>query len=330
MIVAADADFHAHEPGQTTWAETIGLWFAVPEERLYGNVYLLARPEVGATICAINAVQGHCREPYEVDFTDPRMHVPCPPSMADFTLDNGLSMRAERPPTDYRIRYQAESGACRLDLDLTGAMPAWDPHDPADNPLTAGHDTDLGLGDAWSRGHLDFVGRTRGELVLRGRRYAVDAMAGMDRSWGPRAELGRTAVSYLHVPFGEDLGAHLVMTVALDGGRVVYPSLRFGYVYDADGVSGVVAATMESEHRGLVPSATRITVTDARGRRLELVGEAVASAPWYTFSPAYATFQSLMRYELDGRVAHGLMSEVWGIEYLAARTSRHGRVAHQA
>lgn len=328
MIVAADADFHPHSPDQKTWAETIGLWFAVPEERLYGNVYLLARPEVGATICSVNAVQGHCREPYEVDFTDPRMHVPCPESMADFSLTNGLRMRAVGPPTDYRIEYRSESGACSLDLDLTGVMPAWDPHDPTDNPLAAGDDhVDLGLGDAWSKGHLDFVGRTRGELLLRGRRYAVDAMAGMDRSWGPRAELGLTAVSYLHVPFDEEFGVHLVMTVALDDGRVAYPSLRFGYVYDADGVHGVVEAAMSSDHDGLVPASTRITVTDARGRRFELVGEAVASAPWYTFSPAYATFQALMRYELDGRVAHGLMSEVWGIEYLAARTSKHGRLA---
>lgn len=98
-------------------------------------------------------------------------------------------------------------------------------------------------------------------------------------------------------------------------------------MYDAEGVFGIVDATMESEHRGLVPVATRIVLTDSRGRRLELRGDAVASAPWYTFSPAYATFQALMRYELDGRVGHGLVSEVWGIEYLAARTSRYGRLA---
>lgn len=324
MIVAADSDFHAHDAAQTTWAETIGLWFAVPEERIYGNVYVLARPEVGATICSINAVQGHRKEPYEVDFTDPRMHLPCPASMVDFTLENGLSVSTIRPPTDYRFRYRAESGTCSLDLDLVGCMPAWDPHDPTDNPLTVpdAH-TNLGLGDAWSRGHLDFVGRARGDLVLRGRHYEIDAMAGMDRSWGARAELGLIAISYLHVPFAESFGVHLVMTVALQDGHVSYPSVRFGYVYDERGVSGVVEATMTADHTGMVPSATRITVVDDRGRRVELVGRAVASAPWYTFSPAYATFQALMRYELDGRVAHGLVSEVWGIEYLAARASQH-------
>ena len=31
-----------------------------------------------------------------------------------------------------------------------------------------------------------------------------------------------------------------------------------------------------------------------------------------------------MHYELDGRHAYGLMSDIYGIEFLADRTSRHG------
>lgn len=325
MIVEDDADLHTHDPSDTTWTETIGFWFAVPDENLFGNVYLLARPEVGATICSINAVRGHRRLPHQVDFTDARMHVPCPASMSDFRLDNGLSVRVEDPPTGYRFRYEAQAGTCSLALDLVGSMPAWDPHDPAENPLLDdGKQADLGLGDVWSRGHLDFVGRVRGEIVLRGRRHEVDAMGAMDRSWGPRAELGLSAVSYLHVPFGEDLGLHLVVTAELDDdGTVSYPSMRFGYVYDSDGVTGLVEASMRTTHRDMVPVSTAISAVDARGRRFDLHGDAVASAPWYTFSPAYAAFQALMLYEWDGRTAFGLMSEVWGIEYLAQRSSRH-------
>ena len=203
MIVPADAEFHPNS-GDPTWAETIGFWFAVPEQELYGNVYVLARPNVGATISSVNVVSGHCRHPFAVDHTDPQMHVPCPPSMADFTLTSGLHVDVPKPPTTYHFDYESASGACRFELTLDAVMPAWDPHDPAENPLLEADPAhhDLGLGDAWSTGHLDFTGRVTGELELRGRRYPVASMGAMDRSWGPRAELGGSAISYLHVPYG--------------------------------------------------------------------------------------------------------------------------------
>jgi hypothetical protein len=203
-------------------------------------------------------------------------------------------------------------------------MPAWDPHDPAENPLLdAGHD-DLGFGDAWSTGHLDFTGRVTGELELRGTRYPVNSMGAMDRSWGPRAERGEQAMSYLHALFDDDFGIHLVTALDLDHGRGSYGPLRFGYVHDHGETIGIVDARLSASTTGLLATANHLIVTDARGRTFELHGASIAGAPWYTFSPAYVTFQSLMRYDLDGRVAHGVMSDVWGLEHLARRTSRHG------
>lgn len=323
MITAADAEFHPTLRSMTAWAETIGFWFAVPEAELYGNVYVQARPNVGATIAAVNVVQGINRLPYTVDFTDPHVHAPCPDSMLHFSLVNGLRVDVDDAPTGYRFRYRSLNGVCSFDLRLRGIMPAWDPHDPQDNPLLA-TSADLGLGDAWSGGHLDFIGHVAGELHLRGASYAVDSMAGMDRSWGRRTELGEAAISYLHLPFDDDVGIHLVMAADLVDDRLQYGPLRFGYVVDHGEVVGLVDASMTAEHTDLLPSANRISVTDARGRTWATEGTAVAAAPWYTFSPSYGTFQALMRYELDGRIGYGVMSEVLGIEYLAARTSRHG------
>ncbi len=59
------------------------------------------------------------------------------------------------------------------------------------------------------------------------------------------------------------------------------------------------------------------TVTDSTGRTITVRGFAIAGAPWYTFSPSYVTFQSLMHYELDGKHAYGLMADTYGIEFLA-------------
>ncbi|GAB3710554.1 DUF7064 domain-containing protein [Nocardiopsis oceani] len=329
MIGPKDAEFHKNDSSLTRWAESIGFWFAIPEERMYGNVYLLARPNVGATISSINVVQGINPEPFTADFTDPHMHTPCPPSMAKFELENGLSVDAYGPPTDYRFTYTSLNGVCEFDLDFTGCMAAWDPNDPAENPLlnVSNKHRDLGLGDAWAGGHLDYVGRVRGALRLRGKTYEVDAMGGFDRSWGTRTELGEAALTYLHIPFDEDFGIHLVMGMDLVDDDIVCAPLRFGYVYDRGKTYGITAATMEAEHVNMLPTSNRISVTDERGRTYEFIGVAKAATPWYTFSPSYLTNQALMRYEFDGRVAHGLMADVWGIEFLAARRSRHGRAA---
>ncbi|WP_067650443.1 DUF7064 domain-containing protein [Nocardia harenae] len=323
MIRPEDADLHPVDPALTTWTETIGFWFAIPEERIYGNVYVLARPNVGAAISSINVVQGMNRYPFTVDLTDPQMHCPCPDSMLDFQLQSGLRVEVPRPPNHYRFRYDNIAGSCSFDMTLDGAMPAWDVNDPAENPLLAA-DADHGLGDAWAGGHLDFLGRVRGELTLRGRSYRIDAMGGMDRSWGTRTELGRAAIAYIHIPFDEDLGIHLVTGVELVGGAAVYGPLRFGYVHEGDKVLGIVDATVTGSQQGLTPMHNEIAVTDTTGRTLTVRGTAIAAAPWYTFSPSYVTFQSLMHYELDGRHGYGLQADTYGIEFLADRTSRHG------
>lgn len=333
MIRPEDADLHPVDSSVTMWTETIGFWFAIPEEQIYGNVYVLARPNVGAAISSINVVQGLNRYPFTVDLTDPQMHCPCPDSMVNFTLTSGLQVDVPAPPNNYRFRYENIAGQCSFDMTLEGAMPAWDPNDPDENPLLSGPDEDhkdLGLGDAWAGGHLDFLGRVRGELTLRGRTYQIDAMGGMDRSWGTRTELGQAAISYIHIPFDEDLGIHLVTGVELVGGEVRYGPLRFGYVHEGDKVHGITSASVSGNQQGLSPFRNEITVTDSSGRSLTVRGSAIAAAPWYTFSPSYVTFQSLMDYELDGKHAYGLMADTYGIEFLADRTSRHGSLTSQS
>lgn len=327
MIRPEDADLHPVDRSLTTWTETIGFWFAIPDEQIYGNIYVLARPNVGAAISSINVVRGLNRYPFTVDLTDPQMHCPCPDSMLSFKLQSGLAVEVPEPPNNYRFAYENIAGTCSFDMTFDGAMPAWDPNDPNQNPLLAAPDgdhSDLGLGDAWAGGHLDFLGRVRGELTLRGRSYRIDSMGGMDRSWGTRTELGQAAIAYIHIPFDGDLGIHVVTGIELVNGEVVYGPLRFGYIHEGESVYGITAATVTGNQHELTPFQNEITVTDSTGRTLTVRGSAVASAPWYTFSPSYVTFQSLMHYELDGKHAYGLQADTYGIEFLADRTSRHG------
>ena len=56
-------------PKDCDWAETRFISFSIPEEQLFGNVYVLARPNVGAVISGVRIQKGFSRFPFEMDFT---------------------------------------------------------------------------------------------------------------------------------------------------------------------------------------------------------------------------------------------------------------------
>ena len=66
MVKEEDAEFHARDPKDYDWAETRFISFSIPEEQLFGNVYVLARPNVGAVISDITIQKGFSRFPYEI------------------------------------------------------------------------------------------------------------------------------------------------------------------------------------------------------------------------------------------------------------------------
>lgn len=327
MITAADSEFHERDPAESTWAETVVLIFSVPEAQIMGNAYILARPNIGVVCSSVILFQGINPNPYTIDFIDARMHLPCPPSFLDMKLDSGLTLKALEPPRDFQFTYQDTHGAASFDLNFRSVHEPFDTHDPNHNPLMAAGQDDMGYGDAWANGHLDVVGHITGDLELRGKQYKVDCYDGMDRSWGPREEWGGRAVTWLHIPFGEEFGLHIAVTMDLRDGRIVYDGLRFGYVYENGEMFGVVDARMEAERVNMMPVSNRVWVKDARGREFEFRGTAVAASPWYQFIPAYVCFHTLMRYEHEGKVAHAEMGDIFGMDWLGDRMSRHARAS---
>ena len=328
MITAQDSDFHSRDPSDRTWTETTFLPFAVPEEGIFGNAYVLARPNMGVAISSIVVTQGFCRQPYEMDFTDPQMHLPCPESFSKYTLENGLSVEATKAPTDYHLTYENALGACSFDLSFRGLHQPFDPHNPKENPLLT-TDTkqavDPRLGTAWMNGHFEVKGHITGELTLRGRRYKVDCYDGMDHSWGPRPELGERSVSWISLNFGEDLAFHLAVPMNIHNGEVTYDALRFGFVTDKGEVFGLLEASVQATRVDMMPMSNRIWIKDVRGREYEFFGTAVGGHPWYSFNPSHVCYQSLMRYQHGNRVGYGEFGDIFGLEYLAERMSRTGR-----
>jgi hypothetical protein len=333
MITPEDFDYHPSDPATTNWAETLVCVFSVPEAGILGNAYVLARPNVGAAISSVVVQSGFATHAHDMDFIDPQVHMPAPERFSDFVLPSGLALQVDDAPRDFSVQYESNTpGACSLDLRFQGISDPFDTHDAGQNPLVRADATvDTGLGDVWSTGHMDMVGHVTGELVLRGTRYAVDCYDGMDRSWGARAEIGTAAAAWIHVTLGPDFALHVAMALSIDDdGTVRYEAMRFGYVVQDGVLVGLTDASVTAARIDMVAVSNHIVATDAHGRRYEFRGTAVGGYPWHQFSPAYVCYQSLMRYESEGRVGYAEHGDVFGLEYLAQRRSPSGRAAARA
>ena len=338
MITAKDSDFHASDPANWRWTETTPLIFSVPEARILGNLYVAARPNLGVALSAVAVAQGFCRQPYEMDFSDAQMHLPCPKSFTKFTLDNGLGVEVTKPPTEYRFTYEYKlGGGCAFELHFRSLHAPFDANDPAHNPMLRGpqgHAFDERLGDQWGnpntdprfpKGHYEMMGHVTGELELRGRRYKVDSYDVMDHSWGTRTETSKRAVSFLSAVFGPDYGIHLALPLDIQRGETVYEGFRFGFVMEDGVVHGIVDVKVSSSGTDMMAMNCHVLATDERGKVHELHGTAIAGHPWYNFNPSHVCFQMLMRWHSGKRIGYSEMGDIFGLEFLAERKSRHGR-----
>ena len=326
MITDADLHFHNADSPSFDHAETLFLIFSVPEARISGNAYVLCRPNAGVCLSSVYVHQGIHANAWTVDYSDAPMHLKCPDTMADFTLSNGLSVQGSNGARDYRLRYEGTGGLCRFDLDFKGLMEPFNPLDPVQNPMLDVFSGDLeastGAGDSWTKGHYDLVGRITGTLELYGKRFNVSCVDGLDRSWGPRAEWNSAPVSWMHLTFGDDLAFHLVVTLDVVNSQQVYTTFRFGYAL-VDGEScAVIAAEVKGESVGMLGMHRIVRITDAKGRQWEMVGAAIAAAPWHTAYTSFISFQSLYRWTMGSRTGFSNVTDVIGVTTLSNRLSR--------
>jgi hypothetical protein len=337
LISPSDSSYHPSDPSNWRWTETTPLIFHVAEAGILGNLYVAARPNIGVALSAVAVAQGFCTQAYEIDFSDAQMHLPCPEDFTKYTLENGLSVEVVRPPRDYRFTYEYKLGGCSFDLNFRALHEPFDAVDPKQNPALNDpkvHTFDERLGDQWGNpntdarypaGHYEMMGHVTGELELRGKRYKVDSYDVMDHSWGRRTETSKRAVSFLSAVFGDDYGIHLAVPMDVRAGQKVYEGFRLGYVMENGELFGITGATVESSSSDMLPMSSHVVATDIRGKKHELFGAAIAGHPWYNFNPSHVCFQSLMRWHTGNRIGYSEMGDIFGLEFLAERLSRHGR-----
>lgn len=325
MISAKDLEYHNQESSDPTYAETYFLIFSVPEESISGNAYVLARPNVGVTLSSIHINKGICMHAHEAEYSDAPMHLPAPKSFSNFTLANGLSLQGSNAGRDYRFSYQGRDNLCNFDLNFKGVMDPYDALDPNHNPMleTFSNTEDAtGAGDSWSQGHYDLVGHIEGELELYGKRYQVNCVDGLDRSWGPRLEWNASPVSWMHMTFGKDLAFHLIMTLDIDNRTTRYTTFRFGYVAEKGEMIPVVAAEVVGENCGMLGMHRHIKLRDNKGREWEMFGSALSAYPWHSAYSSFISYQSLYRWTMGERVGYSSVTDVVGLTTLGKHFSK--------
>lgn len=323
MITADDIDFHLPPGADYRFAETNFWTILIPEERLMAIVYTVSRKVLGVQSCDISIYGALTDKRVETLYLDSQQHLPCPDSLSDYTTASGLTVRAH-DLRNYRIDYVGYDDT-ELHFDFNGLMEPFDIHDPHDSPLakatTVEQHQGSGLGSGYG-GHFDITGRLTGTLRLRGQDYPIDCIEAMDHSWGPRPELHLPSMGVQQAHFGPGLAFkwinHWDMEAPLDRSQ----RLAHGYVLE-DGVTyGLVDAKLVTHRVGNMITAMEATLTDKRGQTHVLTGVAEIGGPWvcYTGSTLY---MAMLRWTLaDGRVGHGLASEIASLQTL---TRKHGR-----
>lgn len=302
MIRDEDAQFHPGPPDDPTWAETNYFGFYLPEIPMNVGVYALFRTTLGVVNTTVSMTSSFVDRPWEADYWNAQAHVPIPAShdLTEYQLRTGLSVTCRDPNRVWDVAFDDGEGTS-LRFRYTAVMPAFDIHDPEQDPMVAAaaEGSEFAWGTAYN-GHFDQSGHFEGELVLRGTTHPIDCISTMDHSWGPRPERVRKPMCWLHAHAAPDLAIHAIMSWEPDDpdGETDL-TLAHGYVSSGGEMLGLRHGTGRSKRRGFYARETQLQLTDAAGGTWQLQGEATTSFPWQCW-PDMVAFNVLDRWQLEG------------------------------
>lgn len=321
MITAKDIDYH-HAPGVNhEWAETNFFSFYIPEERLLGSIYTVARAGVGACVSEVIVYRGLAPDRRNVVHFDVAEHLPLPEKLSDYQLPNGLQVRAVNAPRDYRIDYVGRNGT-ELHIDYVGLMDPFDIHDASQNTRAAKSEAaqveGSGFGEGY-KGHFDQTAHVKGSLKLGNRTYAIDCVDTMDHSWGPRAEYGMRTLCWMHAHFGPALAVHLILAFKPWAPRDQQYELAHGYVLREGRVHPITKARVSADRIDVQGVAMQVDVTDASGATLSMRGGAIAGGQWICYL-CLNIYNTLHQWTTnDGRIGYGVAQDCWALDNIAER-----------
>ena len=324
MITDADTSFHTPADCPFDWAETGFFYCFVPEANLVAWVYIVARPGVGAMVADIEVIAEMSTNPLDAWYIDCQQHLPLPQKFEDFSLPNGLDVKAHSI-RDYRLDYVGVDNT-ELHLDVIGLMEPYDIHDPSMDPMAKADEADQikgsGFGRAYSN-HFDMTCRVKGTLKVRGRSFDVDCVSTMDHSWGPRHERGMNPMTWINANFGEDYALHSIWSYEP---REV-PEKQFTFAHGYALVDGQVKGFKEGEmvaqrnKHDRFAAAYEQRFVDVDNRQYRAFGSPLSQHLWSPYSCTYVP-NIFLRWQSDGRIGYGNVQENNPLDRETGRTLR--------
>jgi hypothetical protein len=324
MIRADQVDYQNPPGADYTWVETYLIPVVAPADHIYALVYVCARPVLGVMANQVTICGALAESRAELLHYNDNQHLPLPSKFTDLHSPFGLSIKATKPPRNFRVDYAAADGT-EIHIDWEGLMDPFDIHDPKHSPQAGAVEdmhADIDASKKHSAGHFDLTGRATGTLTVRGKTFQIDSIERMDHSWGPRDPMGIKNMFIVSATFGDDLAFHMICPWNPD---LVGPDqfqLTHGYVLDRGEIYGLTSeARITALQNGLMCASLEMTVRDKRGRTYELTAIADIGAPWSPY-PSAMTYNSLMRWKLGDRNGYGVVLPNYSLPYLIKKRGR--------
>jgi hypothetical protein len=323
MIKPEDADYHVKPDTHWQWAETYFFPVQVPGTTINGGIYVLARPVLGVAMASVTFMDRISDLWEEQAYIDNQQHLPCPKSLLDIDLPNGLSIKCIEPLKHYRVTYQGIDDT-RCELDYVALHAPFDLNDPAMDPIAAQRNGATSWDNAFA-GHYEVTYRITGELVLRGTRHLIDAVDTGDRSWGPRGERDNACFIWWHASFGEELTAHVLTGHDFPTSNKV-GALISGYVLENGQTYGITDCQGQQDYRKGLPLGGHLEVTDIRDKTFAFTYSAL-NACYMAPYPSNTYLQTFMRVNHNGRIGTGVqqfgLSRAYATRHRAAILAKY-------
>lgn len=323
MITEQDLDFHPTDPACHNWAETNYFAFFNAERAICGHLQAQFRPNLGVVLGDVRVWHGRVPSADDTWYVANHIHMPIPEprNLRDYTLVNGLSVKA-LSPRDYRVDYVGIEDT-RIHLDVRGIMEPYDIGDPDMDPVTRKARSEAWTFSAAYHGHFDMSARVTGTVTVRGETIPIDCVQVMDHSWGPRTEVDIASMMWLGASFDDGFAIHAFFPSDPANSEILQP-LAHGYVVVNGQVCGLVSGRLHVTRDGYQPRTVVFEAVDEAGRAYRLQGESIAGGPWPVF-PSVDMGVALLRWTRGDRVGHGMAMENSSMAY----RTRHGQAARR-
>lgn len=301
MVIRADDELRHPSSNDPDWRESKWYCFDMPEYEMGGAIYYSYMPNIAKPSAQIMAyiTQGWNREPNTLRYLFHK-EIAIPDGEWDDLEVAGVAHYKRIKPLE-RWQLSFHDGK-RFDFDIEIDLFAGNWH-YIDNV----YETPKYL--AGDRYHRPYA--AKGEMVLDGKRYALDLTGDSDHSWGPRRWGPLYKSKYIAGQCGRNWAFQAFEGVALDGG--VFP---YGFVWDGKRMSPITGLGIAPDYdqdgiqRGIV-----MNIVDNEERLTRIEGKSFCSAP--TEKDDVWNNDTYFNFNVNGgeQKGSGILSFYWNRDY---------------